>query len=479
MAKDLAMIPIRLHCRTATISLAIALIIFWLLPAIAASANSPDDAAFLASVCPVVYPLDEFPTERGYRYLFFGNAFFINEEGYLVTAAHVLTSFRDGGQPYILVSTPGGPRRLQKTEIVAEDLEHDVAILRATPSPFIGQHNVAFVSLSAERPSPGKPVMAVSKLPSDPTDSYTSDAPTEIRSQGQVVNYQFHTENEGTDSELLLFNQRVVPGQSGSPVLSADSQEVVGIVVGQWLRPTVIHFGIGARPLVISPGAALRTHYAIALLRRQGIAWHAAEVSVAGESPTPQERAFSLPVPVSVVTTPYPPQALFGGEVVLDALIDTDGRIAELNVVHGTAPFLEPVLDAVRTWTFSPAQIDSHAVEERIGIVVQFPQSFLPKLSSPERKYDPPSEDSIDHAALPISTVEPDYPPNTVAEDSVILYNRINKQGQVTSTQVLRDVEPFTATTIAALKEWQFVPGKEDGINTDSAVLVVITFRHP
>lgn len=468
------MISIRLHCRTAAISLAIALNIFWPPPATATSEKSPDDAAFLASVCPVVYPLDEFPTERGYRYLFFGNAFFINEEGYLVTAAHVLNSFRDGGQPYILVSSPGGPRRLQKTELVAEDLEHDVAILRATPSPFIGQHNVAFVSLSAERPFLGKRVITVSIIPSDPTDAHTSDAPTEIHSQGQVVNYQFHAENEETDSELLLFNQRVAPGQSGSPVLSTDSREVVGIVVGQWLRPTLIHFGTATKPVVTSPAAALRSHYAIALLARHGISWHAAPTPVAAHA-----GSFSPPVPVSLVTSPYPPQALFGGEVVLDALIDTEGRIADLDVVHGTAPFLQPVLDAVRTWTFSPAQADGEVVQARMGIVVQFPQSFLPKLAARKHKYDIGPENSVSHAALPVFTVEPDYPVNTVAEDSVILYNRINKQGQVTSTQVLRDVEPFTATTVAALKEWQFVPGTEDGANTDSAVLAVITFRHP
>src|SRR6516162_10957799 len=177
----------RLICTIVVLSFVAALAVFCTPKAAARSESPADDAALLASVCPVVYPLDQFPSERGYRYLFFGNAFFINEEGYLITAAHVLTSFRDGGQPYILVSTPGGPRRLQKTELVAEDLEHDVAILRATPSPFIGQHNVAYVSLSAERPSPGKRVMAVSMLPSGSTDSYTSEATTEIHSQGQVV----------------------------------------------------------------------------------------------------------------------------------------------------------------------------------------------------------------------------------------------------------------------------------------------------
>ena len=476
------MIPIRSHHKMVVILLAAILLIVFSWPVAAADSENPaDDAALLASICPVVYPLDQFPTERGYRYFFFGNAFFINEAGYLVTAAHVVKSFRDGGRPYILVGTLGGPRRLQEAELVAVDWEHDVAVLRATPNPFVGQHHVAFLSMTAERPSVGKPVLAVSVLPSDLHDSQTSEPPVEIRSQGQVIDYQFHVhaESEVADSELLLFNQKIVPGQSGSPVLSADSREVVGIVVGQWLHPTVMHFTTAAQPLVTSPGAALRIHYAIALLRRQGISWQAASVPTAPTSPAPQASGFSPPVPVSLVATPYPPQALFGGEVVLDALIDTDGRIAELNVVHGSAPFLEPVLNAVHTWTFSPAQMDGQVVEARIGIVVQFPQSFLPKLTARERKYNRPSEDSVGHGALPVSTVEPDYPPNTVTEDSVILYNLINQQGQVTSTRVLRDVEPLTTATLAASQQWRFVPGKEAGANTDSAVALVVTFRHP
>lgn len=103
--------------------------------------------------------------------------------------------------------------------------------------------------------------------------------------------------------------------------------------------------------------------------------------------------------------------------------IDTDGRIVKLNVVHGTAPFLEPVLNAVRTWTFSPAQMDGRVVQARMGIVFQFPQSFLPKLTAGEPKYARPSEDTASHGALPLITVEPAYPPNTVAEGSVILYD--------------------------------------------------------
>ncbi len=476
-------ISTRSHFKLAAMSLASMVVIFCQLTTGAALDKPAGNAALWAAICPIVYPLDQFPTAQGYRYFFYGDAFFINEDGYLITAAHVVSSFRDGGQPYILVGPPGGPRRLQEVEMVAEDWEHDVAVLRATPNPFAGQHGFAFLPLTAERPSPGEAVMAISLRPADLHDSHTSEEPLEERSQGQVIDYQFTREEdvgEGAESELLLFNQKVVPGQSGSPLLSADSQEVVGIVVGQWLRPAVIHFTTTAQPAVLSRGAALRIHYAIALLRQNGIAWRAALAPAAAQnSPAQQASGFSSAVPLSFVTTPYPPQALLGGEVVLDALIDSSGKLAELKEVHGTAPFLEPALKAVRTWTFSPAQRDGHTVEARVGIVFQFPQSFMPKMLAREHKYDEPSEDSGEHGALPVATVEPNYPPNTTDEGSVVLYDAVDAQGQVTSTRVLRDLGPLTAATIAASQKWHFVPGKEAGANTDSAVILVVTFRRP
>jgi outer membrane biosynthesis protein TonB len=477
------MILLRIHSKLAAMSLAVLTFIFCQFPAAAAPGTPADETALSAAICPIVYPLDQFPTAQGNRYFFYGNAFFINEDGYLITAAHVVSSFRDGGRPYILTGPPGGPHRLQEAVLVAEDWEHDVAVLRATANSLTSQRSVTFLPLTAERPSPGKNVMAVSLRPADLHDSHTSEEPVEDRFQGQVIDYEFtHEEDvrEVAESEMILFNQKVVPGQSGSPLVSADSQEVVGIVVGQWLRPNVIRFTATTQPVMTSPGAALRIHYAIALLQQHGIVWHAALAGPAPQNaPALQGDGFSPPVPLSLVATPYPPQALMGGEVVLDALIDSGGRLKDLKVVHGAAPFLEPVLGAVHTWTFSPAQMNGQGVEARIGIVFQFPQSFMPKLEAREHKYDEPSEDSGGHGALPVTTVEPNYPPNTTAEGSVALYNVVDSQGQVTSTRVLRDVEALTAATIAASQQWHFVPGKQAGANTDSAVILVVTFRRP
>ena len=68
----------------------------------AAASNSFDDSALSAAICPIVYPVDQTPSAQGYHYLFYGNGFFINEQGYLLTAAHVLSQLH-GGQPYVLL----------------------------------------------------------------------------------------------------------------------------------------------------------------------------------------------------------------------------------------------------------------------------------------------------------------------------------------------------------------------------------------
>ncbi|MBS1867305.1 MAG: trypsin-like peptidase domain-containing protein, partial [Acidobacteria bacterium] len=118
------------------------------------SASVPD-ATLRAAVCPIVYPDDLTPGNHGIHYTFFGNAFFINSQGYLVTAAHVLQTFRDGGQPYILVDRPNAPPQTVKANIIGIDWTRDVAVLRAMPNPFEGQFRVAFLPLASKRVVPG------------------------------------------------------------------------------------------------------------------------------------------------------------------------------------------------------------------------------------------------------------------------------------------------------------------------------------
>src|SRR5437879_3491883 len=156
----------------------------------AVSQDATGDSSLSAAVCPIVYQLDRSPSSRGYHYSFFGNGFFINEQGYLLTVAHVMGNFRNGGQPYILVSGPNSPPQLVQASVVATDPEHDVAILLANPNPFAGKHKVAFLPLAPEPAFRGQSVMALSLHPPKLQNAHTFEIPREDRSSGAVLSYE-------------------------------------------------------------------------------------------------------------------------------------------------------------------------------------------------------------------------------------------------------------------------------------------------
>src|SRR5215469_18146026 len=108
-------------CGMVAMGFAVAASSFCVWPYGTATPRATDNVAVSAAICPVVYPLDKSSSERGYHYIFYGNAFFIDRDGYLVTAAHVLSDFRDGGQPHILLRLPEAPPRLLKVEVVTTD----------------------------------------------------------------------------------------------------------------------------------------------------------------------------------------------------------------------------------------------------------------------------------------------------------------------------------------------------------------------
>jgi len=449
--------------------------------AASAAPGTPAEGDTLSSaICPIVYPVDQSPSAKGYQYIFFGNGFFINNQGYLLTAAHVLSAFRNGGgQPHILVERPMAPPQLLKAELVAVDWEHDVALLRATPNPFDGKFNVTFLPLTVDRPLPGSSILAAALRPARIRNPHTFDLPVKESFTARILNYQFTQEEKGAgDTELFLFSHEVLLGQSGAPVVSADSHEVIGFVDGRWLHPSAVAAGTPEEPLTPTLGAAVRIHYAIALLQEKGIAWQTATgISARAQISGAQNKSSSAPEPLSLVAAPFPAQSLSGGEVLLDALVNAKGKLEDIQVVKGDSPFREKALSAMRTWTFLPARAGRLAVEARIGVTFQFPQSYLPASAKRVHDYQELLANSPDRGALPLSTVEPDSQTNSAADGSVILFDLVDRQGQVTSTQELYGADSLTPAAEAAAQQWHFAPGKIAGKETDSAAVVVVMFR--
>src|SRR5271155_1332747 len=163
-----------------------------------------EDRNLSAAVCPVVYQLDDSPGNRGYHYIFYGNAFFINRDGYLLTAAHVLSEFRNGGQPSILVRLVSAPPRLLKTEVIATDLAHDVAILRVTPNPFKGPYTVATLALGGEKPVIGEGVETTALRPARLKDPHTFELPIADTYPAPVLDYRSMDLNPNPEASIPL-----------------------------------------------------------------------------------------------------------------------------------------------------------------------------------------------------------------------------------------------------------------------------------
>jgi|SRR5215472_8962063 len=237
--------------------------------------DGSDEASLTAAICPIVYRLDESPGARGYHYAFFGNGFFINNQGYLLTVAHVLETFRNGGQPSILVTRPNSPPQLLPLTLIAADAQHDVAILRVTPNPFSGRYRVTFLSLASEPAVPGQSVLALSLHPARLQNAQSFQMPVEDRSAGQVLSYEStQLEKSAPVADVFLLSHPVTLGQSGSPVLAMESRAVVGLVEGRWLRSNGISLARSAGANTDTPGAAIPIRYGISLLDEKGIAWH-------------------------------------------------------------------------------------------------------------------------------------------------------------------------------------------------------------
>ena len=65
-------------------------------------------------------------------------------------------------------------------------------------------------------------------------------------------------------------------------------------------------------------------------------------------------------------------EARVRGDVLLDAIIGTDGRIEDLHAVSGPVLLVPAAMAAVKQWTYRPTILNGHAVKVATEIVVHF-----------------------------------------------------------------------------------------------------------
>jgi len=78
---------------------------------------------------------------------------------------------------------------------------------------------------------------------------------------------------------------------------------------------------------------------------------------------------------LSSVAPAYPQMARnqrISGSVVLDALIDGNGRVSAMKIISGSPLLHQAAMDAVRQWKYQPAMLNGQATSMHLTVTVQF-----------------------------------------------------------------------------------------------------------
>jgi serine protease Do len=201
----------------------------------------------------------ESPTGRGTL----GTGFFINDDGYVLTARHVIADIKSNPGIKLLVGVAypnieeSGLRisnsfNIIESEVIDEDAIHDLAIIKLKVNPFkakfpiliklkdkeIGAIKCVVPELDPRRPKAGNNI-AVSGYPFTGMILITTSG--SIASSWGVESKEIQSEHAPLGftrhdiSDVYLADLTVNPGNSGGPVYTVDEGKIIGVCVSQLL----------------------------------------------------------------------------------------------------------------------------------------------------------------------------------------------------------------------------------------------------
>ena len=164
--------------------------------------------------------------------------------------------------------------------------------------------------------------------------------------------------------------------------------------------------------------------------------------------------ADGVPVPkkTKAVKPTYPPEALaqgLRGIVILDLLIDAQGKVASTSVVRSVPGLDEAAIAAARQWEYEPTKVDGKPVSVRLTVPITFTLA-LPALAR---------DSGIPELRQGIA---PGLPKDASEAGRVVAEVTLEGDGRVGTARVVEGVEPWAGALLAALQTWRFSPPPED-----------------
>jgi TonB family protein len=114
-------------------------------------------------------------------------------------------------------------------------------------------------------------------------------------------------------------------------------------------------------------------------------------------------RDVEAPTPMDAGHVAYPQGEHLDATVVLEVVVDKEGRVSDVLVVDGEPPFSSAALEAARAWTFTPARRAGTPVSARIRMRIDF---HAPAPAPPSLRRGPPSTPPASSAAPPYAEVQ-------------------------------------------------------------------------
>jgi outer membrane biosynthesis protein TonB len=190
---------------------------------------------------------------------------------------------------------------------------------------------------------------------------------------------------------------------------------------------------------------------------------------------------FVAPRIVSAGEIQYPMNSNSPGIVTLQVNLDGSANIQSLKVVRDTPPLTSVAQTAVQGWSFAAAAENGNGVPSSIRVTVVF-NPFNPAGVGVPGPGLQPSGNGGSAPYIPAQLTSASYatyPPNTVANGSVVLDIKIGSGGGIKKVSVVHGVAALTGTAITSVKTWSFSPATRNGKAVDSHTGVVFVFPSP
>lgn len=233
-----------------------------------------------------------------------GTGFLVNSNGYAITALHVIEGAyqftnqveADKKQTFIELAHPNTERMRANFvgvdfDVVDEDREHDLVLLKLKRNPFTGEVGPAIggvpllfgaARLNPDRPKDGAAI-AISGYP-------LSEAVLVTNVGWMATSWSFRTEEVANSGGPNRFRQPEIadvyladvvanPGNSGGPVYLIENAVVIGVCVASKVAPVRDQneeaVSINGRQLFHSSGLTMviPTRYVVELLNKHNINW--------------------------------------------------------------------------------------------------------------------------------------------------------------------------------------------------------------